>query len=262
LSPEDAFISLVAGRLAYQTGDFNWAASLLKQSVSKSPQSPEPRYWLAVSSLALGKVQEAQTEMSKLLQVQIDFPQKQEANKFVSFLNMADHPETASVAQLQAALTADPYNLSALWAISRIQEKSNPAQAAPIYERILTRYASFYPANRQLAFFYYQQSDQHEKAYQNAIKAYRAPSQETNALLAKLVGILAYQRNDFAGSITVLKDLSRTQTSDPDVFYYLGMAHYRVKEKSESAQALRQAIALKVNDRFAAEAKRVLAELQ
>jgi len=40
------------------------------------------------------------------------------------------------------------------------------------------------------------------------------------------------------------------------------MARYQLKEKNESKSALRQAMALNANGKFAADAKKVLAELK
>ncbi|HTD86129.1 MAG TPA: tetratricopeptide repeat protein, partial [Candidatus Binatia bacterium] len=75
------------------------------------------------------------------------------------------------------------------------------------------------------------------------------------------LGIISFKRGDFARSAQLLRESARQRRSDAELFYYLGMAHYRLKQLAESKEALRQAVALNIAPSMAQEAHRVLAEL-
>ena len=63
--------------------------------------------------------------------------------------------------------------------------------------------------------------------------------------------------------VDVLVDLRlRGRSDDPEVYYYLGMTHFQLKQPSESKVALQRALDSKVEEKLAAEAKRILAQLK
>ena len=83
-----------------------------------------------------------------------------------------------------------------------------------------------------------------------------------DAEVAKAVGILAYRRADYKRSTQLLKESARKRADDAELHYYLGMAHFKLKESKESKTALQRALTLNVQTKFATEAKRVIAELK
>jgi Flp pilus assembly protein TadD len=78
---------------------------------------------------------------------------------------------------------------------------------------------------------------------------------------AKRLGIAEFNRGNFTPAAQLLKESSRGRTDDAELFYYLGMSHYRLKQKTDSKKALNQALALNLSSPLAAEAKRILPEL-
>ena len=60
----------------------------------------------------------------------------------------------------------------------------------------------------------------------------------------------------------MLKECARAGAEDAELYYYLGMAHAKLKESKPGKVALERALALNVNSKFAVEAKRTLAELR
>ena len=83
-----------------------------------------------------------------------------------------------------------------------------------------------------------------------------------DADVAKTLGIVVYQRGDYKRAAQLLQESSEKRTADAELYYYLGMARYQLKEKSESKRALRQAVELNASPRFIEEARKVLAELK
>ena len=82
-----------------------------------------------------------------------------------------------------------------------------------------------------------------------------------DAAVARALGIIAFHRKDYSRASQLLKEASRTNPADAEGLYYLGVAQFHLKEKNESRQTLQRALSLDGNATFAAEARRIIAEL-
>jgi len=139
------------------------------------------------------------------------------------------------------------------------EQQNNLNAARQACEKVLARYPFFAPANKRLAALYAALGD-NQKAYDQASKAREALPDDPE--VARTLGVVLYQRGDYTRAVQFLKESARKRATDAELFYYLGMAHYRLKEKGESKQALRQALTLNANASFVEEARKVLAELK
>jgi Flp pilus assembly protein TadD len=99
-----------------------------------------------------------------------------------------------------------------------------------------------------------------KKAFDHAAKAREVMTQD--AALAKTLGKIAYRRQDYRNAVRFLQESSPKLPDDPELLYFLGMAHYQLKEKAQSKQALGRALALSPNALEAPEARRLLAQLE
>ena len=174
-----------------------------------------------------------------------------------------NQPEKAqqTVAQVQEILKAEPNYVPALMAaVAVYQQQGNVNGAKLACEKTLARFPLFAPANKLLATLYAEKLGDYQKAYEPALKAREAFPNDPE--VAKTLGIVVYRRGDFKRAVQLLKESAGKAPTDADLFYYLGMAHYQLKEKNESRNALRQAMALNANAQFVDDAKKVLAELK
>ena len=55
-APEDTVITCMLGRLAFQSGDYTWAANLLQDAAPRLPNRPDVQYDLAWSYYTVGRV--------------------------------------------------------------------------------------------------------------------------------------------------------------------------------------------------------------
>jgi Flp pilus assembly protein TadD len=262
LAPEDAAVARTLGRLAFQAGDFKWSLSLLEESARKLVADPEVLCDLAWAQYSVGRVADAETNMQNALRPGTAFTRTDEARRFLSFSPLAWDLAKAQLAtaQIQEALKADPNYAPALLAAAVVYEQQNNLNAArQACEKVLARYPYFAPANKRLAALYVALGD-NQKAYNQASKAREALPDDPE--VARTLGVVLYQRGDYVRAVQFLKESARKRATDAELFYYLGMAHYRIKEKGESKQALRQALTLNANANFVEEAKKVLAELK
>jgi len=263
LAPDDGTVAHALGRLAYQAGDFKWSLSLLQEGARALGKNPEALYDLAWAHYSLGNIADAEATMQKVLQTGATFARSEEARRFLALSPLWNQPEKAqqTAAQIQEILKADPNYVPALMAAVAIyQQQGNVNGAKLACEKTLARFPSFAPANKLLAALYAERLADYQHAYEPALKAREAYPDDPE--VAKTLGIVVYRRGDFKRAAQLLKESAGKRATDADLFYYLGMAHYQLKESTESKQALRQAVALNAGAKFVEEANKVLAELQ
>jgi tetratricopeptide (TPR) repeat protein len=262
LAPDDASVSALLGRLAFQTEDYKWAASLLADSARKLPKDPQVSYDLAWAYYALGRVSEAEAAMKAAAGT--PFSRSEEARRFLAMVPMAETPAitAAAAAEAERTLKADPTYAPALMVSGLDQEKrGNYRQAAQCYEKVLARFPLFTPATKNLAILCFERLGDDTRAYELATKA-RQTFRDDPAI-ARTLGILAYRKQDYPKAVQFLREAGQKQNDDAEVLYYLGLAQYQLKARAECMSSLQKALALKtIQPKMADEARRVLAELK
>ncbi|HKQ36525.1 MAG TPA: tetratricopeptide repeat protein [Verrucomicrobiae bacterium] len=256
-APDDPAIAHSLGRIALNgidASELEWANSLLQESARKLPGDPEVAYDLAWSQFTLGHLAEAEAAARTAIAAKKPFSKVDDARQFLSFIT-----GKATEEQIATTLQEQPAYMPAIFAAAAMHERHRDLAAAQkAYRTILARYPSFVPAHTRLALIFDSQGDL-PKAFEHASKARELAPLEPD--IARTLGIIAFKRGDFARSAQLLRESARQRRSDAELFYYLGMAHYRLKQLAESREALRQAVALNIAPGMAQEAQRVLAEM-
>ena len=263
IAPQDAAISHWLGRLASQEeGNYKWALSLLEDSARKLPGDPEVLYDLAWSYYCAGRVTEAEETLRRAMQSGNAFSRSDEAKRFLAMLMGCKDPASAQLAasQAQQFLAADPNYIPALM-VSALAEKqrTNYHSAKTAYEKVLAIAPQFASASRDLAILCAESLGDDQRAYPLAVAAREAFPNDPE--LARALGILLYRRGDYTKSAQLLKESVRQWKDDAQVQYYLGMVHYRLKEKNQCQVALQRALALNLQPKLAENARRTLTEL-
>jgi tetratricopeptide (TPR) repeat protein len=257
LAPDEPGIAHALGRIAFHVPSASeslWAHSLLQESVRKLPEDPMVRYDLAWSWFALGQLGDATREMRVALDSKIAFPYADDARLFLSFV-----AGTPTDLEIQAALQQQPLNMPAVAAAGAMHERRGQlVLARKAYETLLDRFPLFVPAHKRLAVIYEAEGNL-ARAGEHAIAARERAANDPET--AKILGIVTFKRGEFARSAQLLRESVRQGYSDAELFYYLGMAHYRLKQLPESRDALRRSVMLNVSPPLAAEANRLLAEM-
>lgn len=260
LTPENQQVSLILGRLAYETGDHKLSFSLLQEAARNESRNPEVLFDLARAAYAMGQVPDAEAAARSALQTAPAFSRAEEAKRFLSMAVPAANSSSAG-AQAQEILKAEPDYVPALMVVAAINEQKKDASAAKqIYKKVLSLYPNFAPAQRNLAILYAQDASLDAQAYDSATKARSAYPDDP--IVAKALGIIFYQQSDFAKSEKLLKESADKLNNDPEIYFYLGMAQYKLKKSAECKASLQQALKLNLPAKFTTEAKRVLAEMK
>lgn len=262
LAPDDAEVSHVLGRLAYTTGDDKQSYDLLKKAARNRPTDAELQFDLAEAAYSEGRVDEAEEGMRNALQGGAAFSRAIEAKRFLAMAPLEDNSTAAiaASAEVEKALKSDPEYVPALMASGIIKESKNDEEAAKrAYEQVLNRYPDFVRAKRRIAILAAQRPDNDKLAYEYATQAYEVFPNDPE--LDKALGILVYRQGDYSRSARYLKESASRKAGDAQVLYYLGMAQYKLSDRTNSKKTLLQAIDLKLPDNMAMEAKKVLAQL-
>ena len=78
--------------------------------------------------------------------------------------------------------------------------------------------------------------------------------------LTTALGVLSYQRGDYAAAAERLQQVAKTGKDDPELLYYLGMAHFQLKEYKQTNDELKQALDMNLSPDLAEKARHALAD--
>ncbi|MBI5388402.1 MAG: tetratricopeptide repeat protein [Verrucomicrobia bacterium] len=263
LAPDDPRIAYLLGKLASRAGDTKWALSLLQESERQSPRDADVLCDFALALYANGRVTEAESAMNRALAANANFQRADEAKRFLALASLYAAPDKArqQTALITETLKSDSNSIPALMATGVLHEQAQNFSAAKLaYERILAVSPQFAPAVRQLTFLYAASPTEEKRAYELGLRAREAFPRDAD--VGRTLGILSYRRGEYQHAVPLLTEVSRNRPTDAEVFYYLGLAHHRLKAKSEAGVALRKALSLNLAAPLAQEANKVLQTLK
>jgi tetratricopeptide (TPR) repeat protein len=217
---------------------------------------------LAWAAYSLGKVNEARDAMQKVLANNPDSVQAADAKKFLAFAALDGNPKQLEAAEgeVQKELKSNPEYIPALMAQAALDTQHDQMkQATEMYTDILRQWPDFAPAQKRLAALYVQDPSRIAAAYDLATKARRALPDDPE--LAELLGRLSYEKKEYPRAIQLLQETARKKSLDADSLFYLGMSQLQARQMTEARGALNQALTNGLQDPFATEAKRALADL-
>jgi tetratricopeptide (TPR) repeat protein len=263
LAPNDPAVSYSLSRLALQTGDYQWAYSLLQETLLSNADDPNLLYDFATASFCIGKPAEAQDAMKHAISSGVTGAKATEGAQFVRMLALADgkSPSASDVAAVESLLNENPKNGAALYALASIKEQNRESDAAiTSYETLLREYPDFSPAKKQLAIIYSDDPGKDARTSELAVSAQEAfPS---DGELAKVLGILAYRKLNFALALSLLQEAAGTRKDDAVLLYYLGMSQVELKNTAAARTSLQRALDIGLNPYMSGKAKSALADIK
>ena len=262
-SPEDPVVAHTLGAIAYATGDQGWAVNLLEESSRKLTEDPDVLYDLALALYSVGRVADGEAAMQRAVSSGKAFPRLEAGKRWLTISSL--YKDQARLRQSAAVLgewlKAEPSNPAVLMANGMLHElQNNQAAAEDSYARLVAGFPSFAPASLRLASIYAGRAETLAKAFDMATRLRQARPNDTE--VARLLGMITYRRADYARAAQLLSESSRALPSDPEVWYYLGLAHHQLQHKEEARHAFGQLLTLESTGTMASEARRLLAELK
>ena len=263
LAPDEPNVSYTYGRLAYRIGNYKLASSLLQEAAKNQPSNPQAFYDFAEAAYSIGKISDAQAAMLNALQAGLAAPQSDEAGRFLDLIALSTNSTQAVAAEsrIEEILKSDSNYVPALMVIATINEqKTNFLAAEQAYEKALSHYPDFAPAQRKLAVLYAEDSSNAERAYELATNARKLFPNDSE--LGKALGIIVFRQGDYARASSLLNGSAAERNADAELFYYLGASQYRLKNRAEGKVSLQRALSMNLSGNLAADARQLLAELK
>jgi tetratricopeptide (TPR) repeat protein len=258
-APRDPDTAYLLGRLAGQMQDYKWALSLLKEAAGNQPGNPGIRFDLARAAYRLGKVSEARTAYQSALDLGLTAPRAEQARQALKLIATAESPALIRTAGPDSAaiLKTDPDLMVAalVW-----EQKTNLAAAGQNYEKVLKLHPDFTAAQKNLAGIYARDPQRIQDASALALKAHQASPED--AELTGMLGALLCQQGDYPAAVNHLTRAVSDRPNDPELYYYLGLAQFHLKESAQSKTALRHALELNLSGPPATEARRLLGQMR
>lgn len=263
MAPEDPEVTHIYGRLAFRTGDYSWALTLLQLSARAQPQNAEVLFDLGQALYSEGKVAEAETIVQKALQTGNAFKHADDARRFLAITAMAGNLTQPSTAQVQVnqILVKIPNYVPALMVKAAIALKESDQELAQqVYSQVLKLYPDFTPAQRDLVVLYAENPKNDTEALPLALKARKAIPEDP--YVAKSLGMILCRQGDYPQAAALLEESARRLNHDPEVLYYLGLTQFHLNNASESKSDFQRALTLNLSGQDAANARRILGELE
>jgi tetratricopeptide (TPR) repeat protein len=262
LAPFDANVLRLTGRLAYTAKDFKLSASTLGDAVKQFPGDPQVRLDLAEALFAVGKISEAQATLDGAAKLNAPPAVAKKIGQLAQLARTLDPASPAPDAQMiPDVLKAAPDYLPALAAQAALADRSGEvATATTAGEKILAQYPDFAPAQRLLALLYARDPAKRDRAYELAVQAHSFYTDDVT--LSKTMGLILFAKDDYEHAGGILRQVSQRLPNDAEVFYYLGAAQLKNKDRAAAKTNLQRALTLNLSGKLADSARQMLAELK
>jgi predicted Zn-dependent protease len=263
LAPNDPEIAYQLGSLALRAGDTAWAYALLQESHRALPTRPEITHAFGWAAFSEGRLDEASAAMQAVVRTESADPAiARSAREFVSMTSLARHPAQPTVAleDIQRVLGEDAGNGAALYAAAVVaRQQGRTSEAAELNERLLKQFPRFTSAMRELAILYAAEREKEPRAFELGVKARQADPRDLT--LAAALGKVVSRRGDHRYAIQLLSEAERSISSDPDLYYHLGLSHAALQHPAEARSAFEKAIKLNPEQPLAGQLRTALEQL-
>jgi tetratricopeptide (TPR) repeat protein len=263
LAPADPQTAGILGRIAYDSGNFLWAYSLLQESARQSEGDPKALHDLAWAAYSLGKIDPARQAMQQAVGSSPTPEIAADGGSFLLMTGALDDPSAlAAVKQkVEQKLQSDPSYVPALMAAAAMEFSGGEvAEAAARYRRVLQQFPDFSPAQVQLARLYSKDPSHLGEAYDWAVRARK--SLPSDPEVARLLGQLSFEKKEYSRALQLLQESAQKNPLDAEGLYYLGRSFLETKQPSQARKALENALAAGLPASLIAETQRILAELK
>ncbi len=257
LASGDPGVAATVGRIAFRSGSYALAFSLLEEGARGIPGDTSISYDLAWAAYALGRIGEARKHMTLVARQPSDGSLASDAETFLQLVPEEGKAPEAKPEEVAAKLSQTPNYVPALMQRGAAEEKANDRKAAiSTYNAVLHRFPLFVPAQKRLASLYSEDDATLDQAYSIAVEARKSFPNDLD--LAKTLGTISYKRGDVAYAAQLLEMAFKSSEFNAKDLYYLGMTRWQKKAVAEAKEALSAALRAGLAEPMAAEASRVL----
>src|SRR5262249_35091808 len=142
--------------ILYKRGEYPWALGVLQESAEKMPSEPEVQVHLGMAYYMMGEEEAARTTLRRALPLRADFPNKEQAARLLSFLDMDTKGSDPTVlAALEKRVAEEPGDPVAVVRLASVYERDGAVEKARgVCEKALSANAKAVPVIVKLALIF------------------------------------------------------------------------------------------------------------
>ena len=242
LAPNDPQVASLLGSLVLRAGEHPFAYDLLREATRNGVREPAALVDLATAAYSVGQVEDARTAMKEAQVVALPAPLAEQAATFLALTAPVAAGGAIDPATAEETLKKTPEFVPALMVrAAALTGKNEPAQAAAVYEKILTIYPAFTPAQSQLAAVLAEDPATLDRAYELATQVRKALPNDPGT--AELLGRLSYHRKDYRYALELFAEAAGANTLTSRNLYFRGLCQKEAGDLEASRVSLEQALA-------------------
>jgi tetratricopeptide (TPR) repeat protein len=195
--------------------------------------------------------------LQRAANAKVEFSEQGEARARLAVLTI-DPAASNAQAELEAITKSRPNDPAALTRLAEVHRLAGRLdEAIAIYEKTLGTFPALPTAVRPLALLLSRRAPNDPKTFgllQNARQSY-----PQDVEIAKALGIATFHRGFYPRAIELFQEALTKKTEDSEIFYYLGQAHFQIKQWPQCRSNLERALSTNVDDKLSDNAKGTIA---
>jgi tetratricopeptide (TPR) repeat protein len=208
------------------------AANRVQDLMTKYPKSGAPWYLKGEIDLAAKRVDQAESDLRKAVDLE---PDAQQSYLALTRLYLATHKTKEALDEL-AVLVDKTKSVTAQLQIGAIHTALGQFQeAAADYRKVLASNPKSGPALNNLAYIDAEDLGKLDEAYEIAKRAREAAPEDGN--VADTLGWVLFKKGDYHGALDLFQESAGQQPENATVAYHQGLAHYMLGEEQSARVA-------------------------
>lgn len=258
LFPIDPFVADTLGWICYKQGNYQQALALVREAADKLPANSEVQFHLGMANYMMDQPDAARVALKKAVADKTEFPQKDEAVRWLAFLeDDSGAAKQFSVNELEALVELRPKDVVARSRLAALYRRQGDAKkAAAQYESALSINPNLANAALELAQLYSGPLHNLTKALEMAKIARELDKSDPQT--GRVLGKIAYQAGNFSWAYDLLSQANHHRKEDAEIAYDLAWAAYSLGKVLEAQQTMRRALDLGLHSPQRDDARRFL----
>ncbi len=237
LDPAQPAIADTAGWIEWRLGNYPAALSLLTEAAEKMPDNAGVLYHYAMARYSMGQAAEATAAFEAALAKSGDFPQKADAQRYLTLLNDSGKATIADLEVLKKRITEGPKDVMAHLQLAELLARSDrPQEALEAYQAAFAVNPAIPTALVGQARLYAGPLNSPEKALEAAIAARALAPRDPQALAA--LGSARLVAGAYEEAYGLLKDAVAALESDFSVVFDYARAAYSLGRIPEAREVM------------------------
>ena len=237
LDPSQPAIADTLGWIEWRLGNYSAALPLLTEAAEKMSNNPEVLYHYAMARYSMGQAAEATTAFQAVLAKEGDFPQKADAQKFLTLLDESGKATIADLEVLKKRVAENPKDVMAHLQVSELLARSGrPQEALEAYKAAFAANPAIPTALIGQARLYAGPLNSPEEALKAATAARELAPRDPNALAA--LGSAKLLAGTYEEAYGILKDAAAALESDWVVLSDYARSAYSLGRVQEAVSAM------------------------